>query len=92
MTKTLNQNFVFSSTKIRIFFSAILGIRIFFLEKTITPPPLQVKWSAENLNSGDGENPGLEMGTKNVTVFKPVNGVVGFWCLVPLSIFFSYKK
>ena len=27
----------FSSTKIRIFFSATLGIRIFFLEKTITP-------------------------------------------------------
>jgi hypothetical protein len=48
MTKTLNQIFVFSSTKIRIFFSAILGIRIFFLEKTITPPPLQVKWSVPN--------------------------------------------
>ena len=30
MTKTLNQNIFFSSTKIRIFFSAILGIRIFF--------------------------------------------------------------
>jgi hypothetical protein len=29
MTKTLNQIF-FSSTKIRIFFSATLGIRIFF--------------------------------------------------------------
>ena len=33
MTKTLNQ-ICFSSTKIRIFFSA-----------TIPPPPLQVKWS-----------------------------------------------
>ena len=31
----------------------------------------------ENLNSDDGENPDLEMGTKNVTVFKLVNGVVG---------------
>jgi len=30
MTKTLNQIIFFSSTKIRIFFSAILGIRIFF--------------------------------------------------------------
>jgi hypothetical protein len=40
--------FVFSSTKIRIFFSGILGIRIFFLEKTITPPTLQVKWSVPN--------------------------------------------
>jgi hypothetical protein len=46
MTKTLNQIIFFSSTKIRIFFSATLGIRIFFLEKKHTPPPpLQVKWS-----------------------------------------------
>ena len=35
MTKTLNQNIFFSSTKIRIFFQ----------KKTITPPPIQVKWS-----------------------------------------------
>ena len=33
MTKTLNQIIFFSSTKIRIFFSATLGIRIFLLEK-----------------------------------------------------------
>jgi hypothetical protein len=31
--------FFFSSTKIRIFFSATLGIRIFFLEKNHNPPP-----------------------------------------------------
>ena len=43
MTKTLNQIIFFPSTKIRIFFSATLGIRILFLEKNITP--LQVKWS-----------------------------------------------
>ena len=30
MTKTLNQIIFFSSTKIRIFISATLGIRIFF--------------------------------------------------------------
>ena len=30
MTKTLNQIIFFSSTEIRIFFSATLGIRIFF--------------------------------------------------------------
>ena len=30
--------FFFSSTKIRIFFSATLGIRIFFLEKKHKPP------------------------------------------------------
>jgi hypothetical protein len=36
MTKTLNQIIFFSSTKIRIFFSATLGIRIFFGKKTIT--------------------------------------------------------
>ena len=39
MTKTLNQIIFFPSTKIRIFFSAALGIRIcFFRKKTITPP------------------------------------------------------
>ena len=37
MTKALNQIIFFSSTKIRIFFSATLGIRIFFQKKTITP-------------------------------------------------------
>ena len=37
MTKTLNQIIFFSSTKIRIFFSATLGIRIFFKKKNITP-------------------------------------------------------
>ena len=30
MTKTLNQIIFFSSTKIRIYFSATLGIKIFF--------------------------------------------------------------
>ena len=43
MTKTRNQIIFFSSTKIRILFSATLGIRIIFFKKTITP--LQVKWS-----------------------------------------------
>ena len=43
MTKTLNQIF-FSSTKIIIFFSATLGIRIFFQKKNHNPS-LQVKWS-----------------------------------------------
>jgi hypothetical protein len=42
--------------------------------------------------SDDGENPDLEMGTKNVTVFKPVNEVVGFWCLVPLSTIFKLYR
>ena len=45
MTKTLNQIIFFSFTKIRIFFSATLGIRIFAQKKKITPHPLQVKWS-----------------------------------------------
>jgi hypothetical protein len=34
MTNTLNQIIFFPPTKIRIFFSATLEIRIFFLEKT----------------------------------------------------------
>ena len=54
MTKTLNQIIFFSSTKIRIFFSAILGIRIFYLEKTVTPP-LQVKWSFPNSQKIDNQ-------------------------------------
>jgi hypothetical protein len=44
MSKTLNQIIFFSSTKIRIFFSPILGIRICFRKKPY-PPPLQMKWS-----------------------------------------------
>ena len=39
ITKNLNQIIIFSSTKIRIFFSATLGINIFFRKKNITPPP-----------------------------------------------------
>jgi hypothetical protein len=34
-----------SSNKIRIFFSATLGIRIFKKKNPYLPPPLQVKWS-----------------------------------------------
>ena len=47
--------YLFSSTKIRIFISATLGIRIFFLEKKHNPPPpplppLEVKWSVPKWN------------------------------------------
>ena len=45
--KNSESDYFFSSTKIRIFFSATLGIRIFFRKKNITPP-LQVKWSVPN--------------------------------------------
>ena len=38
MTKTLNQIIFFPSTKIRIFCSATLGIRIYFQKKNITSP------------------------------------------------------
>ena len=47
MTKTVNQIILFSSTKTRIFFSATLGIRIFFLKKNHNPPQ-EVKWSVPN--------------------------------------------
>ena len=40
MTKTLNKIIFLSSTKIRIFFSATLGIRIFLQKKPYSPPPL----------------------------------------------------
>ena len=45
--KNSNSFFFFSSTKIRIFFSATLGIRISFYKKNHNPPPppLSVKWS-----------------------------------------------
>jgi hypothetical protein len=46
LTKTLNQIIFFSSTKIRIFFSATLGIRIFFLEKNHNLPPL-LPWNRQ---------------------------------------------
>ena len=42
--KHSESDYFFSSNKIRIFFSATLGIRIFFLEKYHNTP-LQVKWS-----------------------------------------------
>ena len=48
MTKTLNQIIFFSSTKIRIFFSATLGISIFFLEKNHNPP---FKLNGRSLNA-----------------------------------------
>ena len=44
MTKTLNQIIFFSSTKIRIFFSATLGI--FFQKKTHNPPPCKLNGSS----------------------------------------------
>jgi hypothetical protein len=49
MTKILNQIIFSSSTKIRIFFSATLGI-FFFRKKPYPPPPLslQVKWVVPN--------------------------------------------
>ena len=37
--KNSESDYFFSSTKIRIFFSATLEIRIFFLEKKHNPPP-----------------------------------------------------
>ena len=42
MTKTLNHIIFFSSTKIRICFSATLGIRIFILEKNHNSPPFKL--------------------------------------------------
>ena len=36
--KNSESDYFFSSTKIRLFFSATLGIRIFFQKKNITPP------------------------------------------------------
>ena len=54
MTKTLNQIiFFFLHQNQNIFFSNI-GNQNIFLEKTITPPPLQVKWSFPYLNSEIG--------------------------------------
>jgi hypothetical protein len=41
-------------TGIRIFFSATLGIRIFFLEKN-SYPPLQVKWSVPKVREHSTE-------------------------------------
>jgi hypothetical protein len=87
MTKTLNQIIFFPSTKIRIFFSATLGIRIFFGKKTITPP-LQVKWSVP-------KEKGivklcfiyLQNSYKNIT-FLTDKLWLGFWCLTPLSTIF----
>jgi hypothetical protein len=45
--------------------------------------------STNKTDRHDITNPDLEMGTKNVTVFKSVNGLVGLWCLVPLSTIFQ---
>ena len=42
MTKTLNQIIFFSSTKIRIFFSATLGIKILFRKKNIPHTPFKL--------------------------------------------------
>ena len=42
---------LFSSNKIRIFFSVTLGIRIFKKKNPYPPPPFQVKWSFPYLTS-----------------------------------------
>jgi hypothetical protein len=46
--KNSESDYFFSSTKIRIFFSATLGIRIYFLEKKYNPS-LQVKLSEKKI-------------------------------------------
>ena len=86
MTKTLNE-IIFSSTKIRIFFSATLGIRIFFQNKNI--PPLQVKWSFPkwNLKVNIGK-------TKVIVLNKSRRILKGFSFLYvdePISLTNEYK-
>ena len=52
--KNSESDYFFSSTKIRIFFSATLGIRIFFFrKKNIAPPPW--KLNSPSLNSSSSE-------------------------------------
>ena len=46
--KNSESDIFFSSTKIRIFFSATLGIRIFFFRKKNITPPLEVKQPVPN--------------------------------------------
>jgi hypothetical protein len=52
MIDTLNQIIFFSSTKIRIFFSATFGNQNIFLEKKNTPPnpPPSFKLNGRSLN------------------------------------------
>jgi hypothetical protein len=45
MTKTLNQIIIFFLHQNQNIFSATLGIRLFFLEKTHSHSPPEVKWS-----------------------------------------------
>ena len=67
MTKTLNQIIFVSSTKIRIFFSAILGIRIFKKkQKTYPPPPF--KLNGPSLTRGSDDLTYEE----NINIFKHV--------------------
>ena len=75
MTKTLNQINFFSSTKIRIFFSATLGIRIFFQKKPITTPPLQVKWLFPNGIPYNAQPQALVSGKKNTPRYCSMFGI-----------------
>ena len=78
MTKTLNQIIFFFLHQNRIFFSATLGIRIFFLEKTITPP-LEVKWPVPNIYIyGVGSNPVEGRTKKKLTALKSNSNTVWF--------------
>jgi hypothetical protein len=84
--KNSESDYFVSSTKIRIFFSATLGIRIFFLEKKHYPPPLplQVKWSFPYLL----ENKYL----KDVLIsqiFDCSFVLFNWWCLTTLSTIFQ---
>ena len=53
--KNSESDYFFPSTKIRIFFSATLGIRIFFQKKNITPPgsPLLLKFNVMIIKTKD---------------------------------------
>ena len=88
--KNSESDYFFSSTKIRIFFSATLGITIFLLEKKHIPPfKLNGRSLTHSLEGGRWFYPGT-LGTNNKTDRRVINEILLKVALNAMTIILSF--